>query len=86
MKTRRTIYIILGSFFILVNIMIDIINPDKSPMTENEGSYGVGYFIGSHFLMIFGLIFLGLAFKVHKKIKRVRSYDLEKDIDQIGNN
>ncbi len=85
MKIRRAVYVVLGCIFILLNILIDIVNPDRSPISENENGYAIGYFIGSHFLIIFGLIFLGLAFKVHKKIKAMRFNELEKNIDEIGN-
>jgi hypothetical protein len=84
MKIRRAIYIILGSLFILVNILVDIINPDNSPMVTQGNAFSFGYFIGSHFLIIFGLVFLGLAYRVNKKIKRKQNNELEKNINEIG--
>lgn len=82
MKTRRAIFTILGSLFILVNILVDLTNPDRPPKADD--AYGIGYFIGAHFLIILGLIFLGLAFNIHKKIKRQRGSELEKDINEMG--
>jgi len=86
MKIRRIIYIILGALLILLNILVDIVNPDKSPMAEDENAYNIGYFIGSHFMILLGLFFLYLAFKLHKKIKARPDNELEKSIDDIGKN
>jgi uncharacterized membrane protein len=86
MKIRRTIYIILGSLLILLNILVDIVNPDKSPMAEDAGAYDIGYFVGSHILIVFGLLFLFWAYKLHKKIRTRPDDELEKNIDDIGKN
>jgi putative Mn2+ efflux pump MntP len=42
-------------------------------------------FIGSHILIVFGLLFLFGAFRLHKKNKaRPEEHELEKNIDDIG--
>jgi uncharacterized membrane protein len=84
MKIRRVVYFILGCLLILLNILVDIVNPDKSPMAEDESAYNIGYFVGSHILIIFGLLFLFWAFRLHKKIKAMPDKELEKNIDDIG--
>lgn len=86
MKTRKAIYIVSGSLLILLNVLVDIVNPDKSPVAENDQAYSIGYFIGSHFLIVFGLLFLFLAFRVNKKIKNRPADELENDINKIGRN
>lgn len=86
MKIRRVVYIILGSILILLNILIDIVNPDESPFTEGDGAYNIGYFIGSHILIVVGVLFLFLAFRVHKRIKSRPDTELEKNINEIGKN
>ena len=86
MKIRRVVYIILGSLLILFNILVDIVNPDKSRITAGDGAYSIGYFVGSHILIIVGLLFLIMAFRVHKKIKATPDNELEKNINDIGKN
>ncbi len=86
MKIRRAIYIILGSLLILLNILVDIVTPDRSPMTQEADAYNIGYFVGSHILIIFGLLFLFLAFRLHKRIRARPDNELEKNIDDIGKN
>ena len=63
---------------------MDIANPDKSQEVKNSDSYNVGYFIGSHFLIIIGLILFSFAYSVHKKIKNRQGNEVERDINEIG--
>ena len=83
MKTRRIIYFSLGILLILLNILVDIVNPDGP--NRNDDSYNIGYFLGSHVIMIIGLILLGFAYKLHKKIKRTNeNNDLKDSIERLG--
>lgn len=83
MKTRRSIYIVTGTILILLNILVDIVNPD-STNTLTEGGFNIGYFLGSHFWVIIGLVLLRLAYKVNQKIKMKELSQLEKAVDEIG--
>lgn len=85
MKARKVAYIILGCLLILLNIFVDIVNADKFPAGD-DGAYNTGYLIGSHIFIIFGVIFLFSAFRLHKKIKARPDNELEKNIGDIGKN
>ena len=84
MKFRRNIYIVIGLFLIIVNFLVDIIQLLEKNEYSGESSYNVGYFIGSHFLLLFGLLFLRTAYKVNRKIKSKADLALEKSIHNIG--
>ena len=83
MKARRTIYLIIGTILIVVNLFTDLIAVLDGEYSRDI-SYSIGYFIGSHILMIFGLILIRMAFKIDRKIKNRKAIELEKDIDTIG--
>lgn len=83
MKTRRSIYIVVGTVLILLNILLDIVNPDSANNFTGD-AFNIGYFLGSHFLVISGLVLLSLAYKVDKKIKMKKLAQLEREIDEIG--
>ncbi len=66
MRTRRTIFLILGIVFILLQLISYAgmhIDPSK------DTAYNVGYMIGSHLFLILGLVFFWVAYRTHKKIK-----------------
>lgn len=82
---RRNIYIIIGSFLVLLNVLVDILDFEKlaSKVLEFD-SFNFGYLIGSHFLLLFGLVFLRLAYKTQARIKKKKAEELEKAINEIG--
>lgn len=82
MKARKVIYTIVGSIFILLNLIVDIAEFGTIRSPKEDGSYNFGYFIGSHILLIFGLILLRMAYKLHKKLKKK---EMQEMIDSIGN-
>ena len=82
MKARRVIYSILGSLFILVNILVDITYAGKAPDPGED--HNIGFFIGSHFLIILGIIFLVMAINLNKKIKNLQGREIEKEINEMG--
>ena len=90
MKARRTIYIVIGSILILLNILLDIasfyevINSGNPDPSENGGAFSVGYFIGGHIFLIIGLVLLRLAYKLNKKIKNENARELKEAIDELG--
>lgn len=83
MKLRRGVYIVVGGFLILTNLLMDIVEPD-SANNFTADAFNIGYFLGSHFLLIAGLVLLRLAYRVHQKIKKKELVQLEQALDEIG--
>ncbi|MFT3703416.1 MAG: hypothetical protein QM802_13655 [Agriterribacter sp.] len=83
MKTRRNIYIIVGTILIVLNLFINIVRPDSS-LHESGEAFNVGYFIGSYLFVIVGLILLRLAYNVQLKIKLQERKKLEDALEEIG--
>jgi hypothetical protein len=84
MKTRRNIYYSIGSFLILLNLLVDIVNlPEYFAETETYG-FSIGYIIGYHILIILGIVLLLLGSKLNKKIKFSENFDVAKSIENIG--
>ncbi len=77
-KTRRNIYYTIGSCLILLNLLVDL--SELPQLIADVESYGIGYFLGYHILMIFGIILLIMGYKLNKKIKFVENFDVEKSI------
>jgi len=80
MKIRRNIYIIIGITFIVLNLLIEIQEYPKHPDKFNDISYLIGY----NFLVYCGLILLGLAYRVQRKINRKKRIALDELIKNIG--
>lgn len=85
MKSRRGLYIIVGIILIVINLLIDLLEFSKFNKGSNDSAYTIGYFIGSHVLLLFGLILLRIAYKLQQKIKKTDNNHLEESIDNIGN-
>ncbi len=84
MKTRRNIYFIIGTFLIILNLLVDLVNlPDFFAEIESF-DFNIGYIIGYHILMIFGIILLRLGYKLNKKIKLTEGFDVDASIENIG--
>lgn len=81
MKNRRSAYIAIGSFLIVFNLLTDIVQPDKQKGNAESAAYNAGYFFGAHLLLFIGIVLLIMAYRLHKKIKRLST---ESEIDQIG--
>ncbi len=81
MKTRRKIYLYLGIAFVLINLLVDIVELSDGREFNQGIAFSIGYFIGSHILLIFGLVFLRLAARLQKKI---RAQEMHKMIEDIG--
>lgn len=81
MKTRKNIYLWLGIILIVLNLLVDITAPGTMLKADGDGSFNVGYLIGYNFLIIIGLVFLRLAFKLQRKIKM---QEQRKMIDTLG--
>lgn len=83
MKTRRTVYLIVGIILVVLNVLTDIIAIADGEY-ERDFAFSVGYFLGSHILMLFGLILLRMAYMLNRKIRNMENKHLDKDIDTIG--
>jgi EamA domain-containing membrane protein RarD len=84
MKTRRTIYFCIGGFLILLNILADILSLREFFAKAESLDYSIGYFIGYHILMIFGIVLFREGLKLNKKIKLSEGFDADASIENIG--
>ncbi len=66
MNLLKIICLIFGIILVLLNIIVDIVNPD-SVNSSDDRAYNIGYFIGSHIFIIVGIIFLRISYVLHKK-------------------
>lgn len=82
MKTRKIIYTVIGSILIILNLLVDIAELGTIKTSKEDAGYSIGYFIGSHILLIFGLILLRMAYKLQKRMKKKETQEM---IDSIGN-
>lgn len=86
MKQRRNVYFIVGTLLVLLNLLVDIANPNVLPEGE-DAAYSVGYLVGGHFMLIIGVILLIRAYRLHRKIKKAEDNNaLDADVRNIGNN
>ncbi|MFT3912149.1 MAG: hypothetical protein QM737_22170 [Ferruginibacter sp.] len=84
MNTRRVIYLILGFFLVLVNLLVDLLHYKELYMESDDLPYILGSILGGHFLLIIGLIFIRASYKLGKKIKMMDNSVLDADIESIG--
>ena len=75
MKTRRSVFLILGCLFAGCNLFLYIDFASKhalGPPPESGGSvsYIFGYYFALNILLLIGLIFLYIAYRADKTIKR----------------
>ncbi len=81
-KARRNIYLTIGTFLVVLNLLVDII--ELPQLLADIEKNGFGYLLGYHILMIFGFVLLRMGYKLNKKIKHTESFDIEKSIESIG--
>ena len=84
MKTRRNIYLIIGTVLVVLNLLTDFVS--LSEYSSQDNGYNIGYFIGSHFLMIIGFVLLRFAYKINQRLKIAAPNSLEEEIEKIGSN
>jgi len=84
MKGRGNVYWFFGIVLILINILADIISFFE--YNSKDVGFSIGYFIGSNFLLIFGIILCRIGYKVNKKLRNNDSNNLEDEINKIGTN
>ena len=81
MRIRKNIYIIVGVILIVLNLFVDFAEYIERRSLKADPAYSIGYFIGSHLLLILGILLLRIAYKIQQKIKR---YAVQQMIEEIG--
>ena len=84
MKTRRNIYYTIGIVLIILNLLTDLIS--LSEYNSKDTGYSIGYFIGSHVLMLIGIVLCRMAYKINRSLKNTNPDNLENEIEKIGSN
>ena len=86
LQRRRAIYIIIAFLLIFLNIITDFLSYVEGDFKRypEDSSGRIGYFIGSHFFIIFGLFLLFRVFKINKQITLFRKRQLDIVIDSVG--
>jgi hypothetical protein len=82
MKTRKIFYTIIGNILVVLNLLFDIAEFRTRRSPKEDCTYSIGYFVGSHILLIVGLILLRIAHNLQKKLKKKQVQEI---IDSIGN-
>lgn len=82
MESRKNLYLLLGTLLVIINLAVDIVEFNDTIGRVFEGdAFNIGYFIGSHFLLIMGIVFLRWGFRLKKKLQ---NQALEKEVNEIG--
>jgi len=81
MKTRRTVFLILGCIFVAFNILALIAvgqnpSPDTTLPADAETPVMLGHYVGLNLFFIIGFIFLFIAYRINRKIKKVARQNL----------
>lgn len=84
MKARRIVYLVIGIFLVVVNLLVDLINFKELYLQSDDAAYTLGSLLGGHFLMIAGLFLLRASYKLGKRIKLLDTMSLEMDVESIG--
>ena len=85
MKARRTVFLILGILFIVLNLLVEFTMPAHPYSAEEDNAaYRTGAFIGGNLFVIIGLIFIIIAYRTQRKIISLKEDDLKNLIDSIG--
>lgn len=88
MRTRRIIYLVIGSLLIVLNLLVDLVGyaHTENPEYDNDTAYRIGTMIGGHFLLIIGAFLLLGAYRLSSKINNFEDKEIKKSIEEIGNN
>lgn len=84
MKARRNIYLVIGGLLVIINLLVDVVALQEQDPAVNDGMFNAGYFLGSHFLLIIGLVFLRWAYKINRRLAKRSEIELEDSINIIG--
>lgn len=86
MTIRRNIYLVIGIVLIALNLLSDLLGRNEIVNDLGDTSFSLGYMIGSHIMLIAGMVLIGFAYKIQKRIVRHRKKEFEKSIEEIGKN
>lgn len=75
MRLRRNIYLVIGIVLIALNLLSDLLGSKEIISESGDTSFSLGYMIGSHIMLIVGLILTGFAYKIQKKIVLQRIHE-----------
>ena len=86
LQRRKAIYVIIAFLLIFLNIITDFLSYVEGDFKRypEDPSSRLGYFIGSHFFIIFGLFLIYRVFKINKQIAHFRKRQLDTVIDSVG--
>ena len=77
MKTRRTIYLVVGWLLIVINCLGILADLKEIQSKFSDPAYGIGYFIGGRISLFIGCIFLYAAARIKKKMREKEQRELE---------
>jgi uncharacterized membrane protein len=77
MKIRKTIYLIVGIFFIVFDALATYFIAVDLKRSFHVTSYDMGFFLSTQWILIPGLLFLLGAYRVQRKINRKKREALE---------
>lgn len=85
MKTRRILFIVIGSLLIFLNLLSHLEALITHAYRNLSVSYGIGYFIGSNIFLIIGVLFFRVANRLGRKIKIAEERSqIDQAIELIG--
>ncbi|WP_129132633.1 hypothetical protein [Lacibacter luteus] len=88
LQRRRTIYLVTASFLICLNLLLDLISLIEGEFKRNYNqdamSKNVGYFLGSHIFILFGLLLVYRVTKITRRIKSLQQLQLNDIVDAVG--
>jgi hypothetical protein len=88
LQRRKIIYIVIASFLIVLNLLVDLMSLQKGEFYKNYNDPGpgtsIGYFIGSHIFILFALLLFYRVFKIGKRIEFLNQQQLNDTVDAVG--
>ena len=84
MKTRRTIYIVLGCILAALNLLIFIAalpGNDIPPEYKGDTAYEVGHYFGKSLFFILAII---LFFSAHRVTRKIREKERQQLLDSFN--
>ncbi len=88
LQRRRTIYIVTASFLIGLNLLLDLISFIEGDFYRNYNNpnpgTSIGYFLGSHIFILFGLLLFYRVTRISRRISWFRQEQLNDIVDAVG--
>ncbi len=86
LQRRKAIYVIIACILILLNVLTDFISFIEGGFNKypEDSAARLGYFLGAHFFITFGLFLLYRVFKINKQIIRFRKRQFDIVVDSVG--